>query len=246
MKKQSNNIFLFILCMGVWMGFYSCTALDDRVYSEIVADKYEYKEGDIVAILGKAYQQWQNLASSIWWRSDLWTDQQCLPQKYWGWGSYNEHIHNFNPESAGYTNFIIDWNSLYSGISTCNQLFEQLEEGVFSPENKNEMMAELRVIRAAYYYFLCDLYGNVPIVEKFNVPSDYLPDQSSRLEVYNFIMKEITESLPFLTDKADKSAYGRFNKYAAYTLLAKMYINAEVYTGTSRWQECIDACDAVI
>jgi hypothetical protein len=90
------------------------------------------------------------------------------------------------------------------------------------------------------------LYGNVPIVDKFNVPTDYLPEQSTRKQVYDYIIKEVIESLPFLTDNADQTTYGRFNKYAANTLLAKMYINAEVYTGTAKWQECINACDEVI
>jgi hypothetical protein len=245
--KQSiiHNIIRLALFAGIFAGFYACTDLDDKVYSEIIADKYEYKESDIVAILGKAYQPWRMVAF-LWEMHDRWTDQQCLPQKYWGWGSENDHRHNFSPEAQAYTGLASRWLDLYAGISTCNQLLEQLEDGVFSPENKNEMRAELRLIRASYYYFLCDLFGNVPVVEKFNVAADYLPEQSSRTEVFNFIVKEITASLPFLTDRADKSTYGRFNKYAAYTLLAKMYINAEVYTGTAKWQECINACDSVI
>ena len=247
MKRYIINTIRLLLISGLFTVFYSCISLDDRIYSEIIADKYEYKEGDIVAILGKAYQPWRSLAGTpVWYNSDWWTDQQCCPQKFWGWGSYNEHMHNFNPDAQNYTSLHDHWRSLYSGVSACNQLLEQLEDGLFSPDNKDEMIAELRAIRASYYYLLCDLFGNIPIVEKFNVPADYLPDQSTRTEVYNFIVKEITESLPFLTDRMDKSTYGRFNKYAAYTLLAKMYINSEVYTGTARWQECIDACDAVI
>jgi len=246
MKQIINSTIRSLLIALVVAGFYACTALDDKVYSEIVAEKFEYKEGDIVAILGKIYQPWRPVAAGIWDTHDRWTDQQCLPQKFWGWGSYNEHIHNFNPDNQANTQLHNRWNELYNGISVCNQMFEQLEDGVFMPENKDEMIAELRVIRASYYYYLCDLFGNVPIVEKFNVPSDYLPEQSSRTEVFNFVIKEVTESLPYLSESADRSTYGRFNKYAAYALLAKMYINAEVYTGTAKWQECIHACDEVI
>ncbi|MDR0506556.1 MAG: RagB/SusD family nutrient uptake outer membrane protein [Dysgonamonadaceae bacterium] len=246
MKRYiTQNIIRLMLFAGIFTGFFACTNLDDEVYSEIIADKYEYKEGDIVAILGKAYQPWRMIAY-MWEMHDRWTDQQCLPQKYWGWGSENDHKHNFNPEASGYTGLASRWDNLYAGISTCNQLLEQLDAGVFSPENKDEMLAELRVIRASYYYYLCDLFGNVPIVEKFDVPTDYLPEQSTRTEVFNFVVKEVTESLPFLTDRMDKSTYGRFNRYAAYALLAKMYINAEVYTGTAKWQECINVCDSII
>lgn len=246
MKHINNIIIRLLLITGLITCFYACTTLDDNVYSEIVADKFEYKEGDIVAILGKAYQPWRLVASAIWDLTDRWTDQQCLPQKFWGWGSYNEHIHNFNPDNQANTQLHNRWTSLYQGVSACNQMIEQVEEGVFVPEDKNEMIAELRAIRASYYWYLCDLYGNVPIVEKFNVPSDYLPEQSSRTEVYNFIIKEITEVIPYLAARKDRSTYGRFNKFAANALLAKMYINAEVYTGAAKWQECINACDEVI
>ncbi|GHU72929.1 hypothetical protein FACS189413_16700 [Bacteroidia bacterium] len=246
MKKQKNIRTYFLLMAGMLLGFISCTDLDDNVYSEIVADKYEYKEGDIVAILGKAYLPFRAPAGYSHELSDWWTDQVCLPQKYWGWGSENDHKHNFNPEGTGYMQLLPHWNGYYNGISTCNQLLEQIEDGVFSPENKEEMIAEIRVIRAAYYYFLCDLWGNVPIVLKFNVEEGYLPEQSTREEVFNFIIKEVTESIPLLSIEANQSTYCRFNKYAAYAILAKMYLNAEVYVGTPMWDKCISACDSII
>ena len=84
MKRYTHNIIRFALFAGIFTGFYACTTLDDKVYSEIVADRYEYKEGDIIAILGKTYQQWRNVAAYMWEMHDRWTDQQCLPQKYWG------------------------------------------------------------------------------------------------------------------------------------------------------------------
>jgi hypothetical protein len=220
--------------------------LDDNVYSVIVASKYEYKDADIAAILGRAYQQWRSIAASSFNWSDRWTDQQCIPQKPWGWGSYNEHIHNFNPDNSGQTYIENVWNYCYNGVSACNQMLEQIEDGVFTPENKENMIAELRVLRASFYYFLCDLFGNVPIVEKFNVPADFLPEQSTRLEVFNYVVKEIEQSLPYLADRKDRTTYGRFNKYAASALLATVYINAEVYSGTAMWQKCIDACNVVI
>jgi hypothetical protein len=73
-----------------------------------------------------------------------------------------------------------------------------------------------------------------------------LPQQSTRKEVYDFIVREITENIGNLSETARGYYYGRFNKWAAYTLLAKMYLNAEVYAGTAQWNECIAACDQVI
>jgi hypothetical protein len=112
---------------------------------------------------------------------------------------------------------------------------------------KDQLIAELRVLRASYYYMLCDLFGNVPIVDRFDVPAGFLPTQSTRAQVYAFIVKEINESLPNLSTNVDATTYGRFNnKWAAQALLAKVYLNAEVYSGTAQWANCITACDAVI
>ena len=111
-------------------------------------------------------------------------------------------------------------------------------------ETKEKLIAELKVLRASYYYILIDLYGNVPIVTDFKDTS--LPQQSTRKEVFDFIVKEITENMDLLSETPRGYYYGRFNKWAAHTLLAKMYLNAEVWSGTAQWQKCIDECDIVI
>src|SRR5690606_1304723 len=80
----------------------------------------------------------------------------------------------------------------------------------------------------------------------FDLPQGFLPKQNTRQEVYNFIIKELIDNIPLLSSENNQATYGKFNKWAAYTLLAKMYLNAEVYTGIPQWQECINACDAVI
>ncbi len=69
-----------------------------------------------------------------------------------------------------------------------------------------------------------------------------LPANSSRQEVFNFIEKELKEILPVLPTGVQ---YGRFTQNVGYTLLARLYLNAEVYTGKARWEDCIAACDKV-
>jgi hypothetical protein len=59
-------------------------------------------------------------------------------------------------------------------------------------------------------------------------------------------VKELTDNIPLLSAENNTETYGKFNKWAAFTLLAKMYLNAGVYTGTTKWTECIAACDSVI
>ena len=104
----------------------------------------------------------------------------------------------------------------------------------------------MKVLRASYYWVLCNFFGNVPIVDRFDVPDGFLPKQNTRKEVYDFIVKEITDNIGNLSDLHNTKTYGKFNKWAAYALLAKVYLNAEVYTGTAAWDKCIQACDAII
>lgn len=63
------------------------------------------------------------------------------------------------------------WERTYNGVNTCNRILSQIEEGVISVdgETKEKLIAELKVLRASYYYILIDLYGNVPIVTDLKI-----------------------------------------------------------------------------
>jgi hypothetical protein len=89
-------------------------------------------------------------------------------------------------------------------------------------------------------------YGNVPIVTDFT--STEKPKTSPRKEVFNFIIKELNEIKDQVRTDVTSSSYGRMTKGAVYTLLAKMYLNAQVWNpeGGSKWQECIEATNEVL
>ena len=127
-------------------------------------------------------------------------------------------------------------------------LAQRIREAGLLPvtEGKDNYLAELKAVRASYYYMLCDYYGNVPYLTRFDVPQGFLPEQISRKALNDSIIAEVTAALPLLPENVDESTYGRFTKWAAYALLAKMYINAEMYTGTPQWQKCLDACEEII
>jgi hypothetical protein len=94
------------------------------------------------------------------------------------------------------------------------------------------------------HYLLMDDFGNVPFFTQNNVTVDKIP-QISRKELYDFVVKELTENLDKLPTTKGGEFYGRFNRWAGYALLAKVYLNAEVYTGTPKWKECLSACEQV-
>ena len=74
------------------------------------------------------------------------------------------------------------------------------------------------------------VFGNIPIVTDTTISST--PATQSRVNVYNFIISDLTSSLPNLTSEVDASTYGQVTKYFAFALLARLYLNAIVFTGT--------------
>lgn len=229
----------------------ACTKLKDTSYDEILGDQFVPTEQDLDALVGAAYVNWRivlNDWDGYFRAQEASTDEVVIPARPNGWvdgGIYRRlHEHKWTADDGTIVN---TWSRTYAGITNCNRVIYQIESGTVPvTSGKEAILAELRVLRASYYYVLCDMYGNVPIVTDFKVPDGYLPEQNTRKQVYDFIVKEIKDNLPLLSAKNDKSTYGKFNQWAAHALLAKMYLNAEVYSGTSAWTECIAECDAII
>lgn len=98
------------------------------------------------------------------------------------------------------------WENCFNGINNANKILFRADEGFFVPERKDAIVAEVRAIRALWYAILCDSHGNVPIQTSFSTD---IPKQSTRKEVFDFIIKELTEVLPTLSEDVNKSTYGR-------------------------------------
>lgn len=226
-----------------------CTKLDEKVYSEIRSDQFTPTEGDLVSLMAPVYTTLRPLTAGWYGNFDLQeesSDEIITPARPNGWydgGTYQKmHWHTWTP-TQGQPNAL--WSNCFVGINTANRIIYQIESGEIPvTSGKESVLAELKTARAYYYYLLCDNHANVPIVTNFKDVS--LPSQSTRQQVYEFIEKELTESIPFLSETADVTNYGRFNKWVAHTILAKLYLNAEVYTGTPQLAKCIEQCNAVI
>ncbi|WP_442592194.1 RagB/SusD family nutrient uptake outer membrane protein [Pedobacter sp. AW31-3R] len=231
----------------------SCTKLKDQNYSTIITDQFNPTADDVDALVGAGYTYWRPLmlgrsSNSIFRTNEISSDEAVIPARPNGWvdGGVYRRVHEHRWTSDEDNTYQI-WNNAFSGITTCNRILYQIESGQIPiATGKEATIAELRVLRASFYYALCDFFGNVPIVDKFDLPKGFLPTQNTRKEVYDFIVKEITESLPNLTKVNTQATYGRFNYWAANALLAKIYINAQVYTGTAAWADCVAACNEII
>ncbi|MDB5264029.1 MAG: hypothetical protein JWQ14_3312, partial [Adhaeribacter sp.] len=150
--------------------------------------------------------------------------------------------HSWTPVSPGQINGSWEWG--YRVVAAANINLAALKASPLQVEGKETVIAELRLLRAFAYFWLMDMFGNVPILTE-DTPAGNTA-QSTRAQVYAFVESEIKAALPDLKDDKSIVVYSRFTQGAANTLLAKLYLNAQVYTGTPKWQEALAATNAVI
>jgi len=247
MKKYWNKMRSLLALIFIGGFIVACTKLDDNVYSTIVADQYTYSENDLVRIMGNAYTPWRGAVTGAMNESqEMSSDEQFVPVHPWGWNgtTINMHRHTWTSETGEAIN---RWGNLYEGVNNANQVIYQVTSGLIPvTEGKEALLAELKTVRASYYYLLCDYYGNIPYVTQFDVEPGFLPTQTPRAVVYDSIVNEVKGALPYLTPVVDKTTYGRFTKWGAMALLAKLYLNAEVYAGQPQWEACMTMCDSII
>jgi starch-binding outer membrane protein, SusD/RagB family len=254
-KNMKKMIFLIraIMIVSVIAAFnQSCTNLDEELYSDVVPENFFKTEEEIVAALGGAYTKFSDWATSDGTLAlqEVTTDEMVVPTRGQDWddgGNWRRlHLHSWTIEDYQTKN---GWDFGFNGVNTANQLiytFQLLvDQGSMAQETADAYIAELETVRGFFYWQLIDLFGNVPLVTDFaNTPP--APATAPRLEVYNFTIDNLETAVPKLSKLVDNTTYGRMNYYAGQALLAKLYLNAEVYSGTPQWQKVIDACDEII
>jgi len=142
---------------------------------------------------------------------------------------------------------------IFYQITLCNEFIwqardEKLNERGFTTaqvDGIKTMRNEARFLRALAYYHAMDLFGNVPFVTEEDRVGAFNPEQIMRADLFNYIEEEIKAIEDELTP-ASSVDYGRASRSAAHALMAKMYLNAEVYTGTPRYGDCATYCEKII
>jgi hypothetical protein len=174
--------------------------------------------------------------------NDLASDQLGVP----GFGSHlstgsqiEELVRNqWTPNNNMLTNM---WNDLYNGVNAANNALAIATE--VKEDIDEDLLAEARALRAFNFFLLMDVFGNIQAFKEEVLLGTVVVPQSTRAEVFSFIEAELIAMIPLL--KADAS-YGKMTRTVAQMILAKLYLNAEVYTGTPQWAACRDACAAII
>ncbi len=146
------------------------------------------------------------------------------------WGDEGLPAFNHNAWSASHPMLRGFYYRLYFGVTMCNHYLEAVG-GADAQKN-----AEVRFLRALYYYHLMDCWGNVPFMDKL---SSVKAQQKSRPEMYAWLEQELLDIEPQLADakpeKEGEAGYGRADKAAVWMLLSRLYLNAEVYAGKNEY-----------
>lgn len=252
MKKINCHIYTGTAVLAFLLLFSSCTKLKDTSYNTIISQEFTPTSSDLAALAGAAYVDWRGLLlqwNTVYRAQEVSADEMLTPARPNGWvdgGVYRRiHEHKWTTEDDIVINI---WTRAYQGITNCNRIIYQVQSGSIPVAAKDTaaVVAEMKLLRASYYWVLCDIYGNVPIVDRFDVPAGYLPKQNTRKEVYEFIVNELVTNIPKVSTESNTKTYGKFNKWAGLALLAKMYLNAGVYSGTPEWEKCKAVCDEII
>ena len=241
-----QRIFKYIMLLaGVFFFMNACTKTDVPVENELTPQNFPQTAQQFLQAAGPAYVNLRgSFCTSYWQAQTLSTDEAILPSRAGGWydgGRYQQmHYHNWTPDNP----IVADtWTWGFGTISTCNRILALFASAQDTVSGKR-VAAEIRTVRAMMLFFMMDLYGNIPAPTAFG--DTVRPAQKTRQQVFDLIEKEVKEALPSLDNATDATIYGRPNVYTAYALLAKLYLNARVYTGTDRYADAVAACDNII
>ncbi|MEG1616018.1 MAG: RagB/SusD family nutrient uptake outer membrane protein [Bacteroidales bacterium] len=140
---------------------------------------------------------------------------------------------------------------IYYTIALCNEFLRNASDekiASFPSQEQDELKtfrAEARFLRALAYSHALDFYGNVPFVDENDPVGAYIPPCYKRADLFDFVINELTDIEEQLSDRAT-CEYARAGKGAAWTLLARLYLNGEVYSGKPFNTECIAYCNKII
>jgi len=232
------------LLMVIGIGFSSCHKLDVAVQSKLTDDNFPQTQDQFILASGPAYTNFRaTFATQYWFMQSLSTDESIMPARGGNWFDSGKtqqmHLHTWTADNAILSE---TWTWISSTVSSCNQILATFNSSTTAPDK--QVVAEVRTMRAISYFIMMDLWGNVPINTTFGSKEKAV--NTPRAQVFSFIEKELLEAKPDLSATVNASTYGRPTKYTAFALLAKLYLNAAVYTGTSRNADVPAVCDSII
>src|SRR2546421_7595996 len=245
----------------------ACTKLDEVPQSSITPGTFFNNEAEALAGLSGVYAQlrggFPGYCCAYYVLSEISTDEMVVPTRGQDWydnGRWLEmHRQTWSATSpSGLQDINSAWVNDFTGIANANVVLSALQSRTIMDSTKQAgVIAELRGLRAFYYYQLIDLFGGVPVVTTTDVQARA---RESRDSVFKFIESELLAARTNLPATRDAANNGRMTKGAVDAILASMYVNAGVFTkdggsfsGTT-YNSCagvtvsggLDACQAAV
>jgi hypothetical protein len=183
-----------------------------------------------------------------WQLQELTTDEAVIG---WNDGTIKD-LHNMTWTPSN--EFIrMMYDRIFYQVSLCNEFLRETTDGKLSDRKisgsdlveAKKFRNEARFLRALSYYHAIDMFGNVPFVVETDPIGSFFPTQISRANLFTWLETELKDLETLLTP-ARQNEYGRADQAAVWMLLAKLYLNAAVYTGTARHSDCIVYCNKII
>jgi len=244
----------------------ACTDLTEVPQSSITPGNFYRNSQEATGGLASVYAGLRALNGNYYQASEVSTDEMIVPTRGTDWDDggiwLDLHRQTWGANSPASTTGQINgaWTDLFNGVARANVLISALQNSTFA--GAAGILAEAKVLRAVYYYGLMDLYGGVPIVcpETSNPSCSGIEIQArprnTRAEVFKFIEDDLTSARPDLPATWTAAMNGRITQGAVDAMLASLYLNAEVFTGTvsttglqkgtARWQDAVTAADKVL
>ena len=237
-----KTIIKYILAVPLMLCFSSCLdehpkdQLDqeaiynnaDNIYKNAVASLYNYIGSN------QESEGLQGTCRGIYDYNTLTTDEAMIPIRGGDWydGGLWENMYQ-HKWTANDINLYNVWKYLFKVIVISNQSLSIIDshKSLLSIEQTRNFTAEVRAVRALFYYYAMDMFGRVPIVASYDVKLEQVV-QSERSEVFKFIVDELQDVAPQLADEHSNKEgdyYGRVTRPVVNFLLAKLALNAEIY-----------------
>ena len=234
---------------------FSCTDLSENLYDQVDSNNYYNTEMDVIRAVFRPFEHayWSVQPRHV--LQELTADQVATWKKDDWWedgGKWSRlHYHNWTIEEEY---FKTEWEACFQGIMQCNYIMDDLttldcESLGMTQEKFDALASQCRTLRAWFYLRLLDEFRNVPLAVSSDVTKNTDTNVSPQT-LFDFIETERLEGIDLLPVKtgADGNGLdqGQWTKAAAAALLVRLYLNAEVYVGTPRYDDCAYYAKAII
>ncbi len=209
-----------------------CTDLTENPASFIAPSNYYQTSAQVLGGVAGVYSTLRSTMWEYYNLSEISTDEMVVPTRGQDWydnGRWLEmHRQGWSPTSGlGTADINGAYTNLSGGIANANSLIDAIKNN--NDPAVKQMRAEVRVARAFYYYMMMDFFGGVPLV---TTPGITKQARNTRTEIYNFVESELKAARADLPASWPASYYGRFTQGSVDAILASLYLNAGVFTGT--------------